>query len=52
MSELFNIARSMINYSLTQIDESREVQLHLEIKETLNMSDNCDDVISGTSIEL
>ena len=43
---MFNIARSTINYPLTQIGESRKVQLSTKIKEILNMSDNCADVVT------
>jgi hypothetical protein len=36
MAELFNIACSTTDYHLTQIDESYEVQLTTEIKDTSN----------------
>ena len=36
-------AISTINYHLTQIDESGEVQLSTAIKKILNPSDNCDE---------
>ena len=41
MSELFNVAHSTINYHLSQIDKSGEVQLSAAIKKFLIPSDNC-----------
>ena len=41
MSELFNVALSTINYHLTQIDESGEVQLSTAIRKIRIPSDNC-----------
>lgn len=43
MSELFNVAISTINYHLTQIDESGEVQLSAAIRKIRIPSDNCDE---------
>jgi hypothetical protein len=43
MSELFNVALSTINYHLTQIDESGEVQLSTAIRKIRIPSDNCDE---------
>ncbi len=43
MSELFNVALSTINYHLTQIDESGEVQLSTAIRKIRISSDNCDE---------
>ena len=43
MAELFNAAVSTINYHLTQIDESGEVQLSAAIRKIRIPSDNCDD---------
>ena len=43
MSELFNVALSTINYHLSQIDESSEMQLSAAVKKNLIPSDNCDD---------
>ena len=43
MSELFNVALSTINYHLTQIDESGEVQLSEAIRKIRIPSDNCDE---------
>ena len=43
MSELFNVALSTINYHLTQIDESGEVQLSATIRKIRIPSDNCDE---------
>ena len=43
MSELFNGALSTINYHLTQIDESGEVQLSTAIRKIRIPSDNCDE---------
>ena len=43
MSELFNVALSTINYHLTQIDESGEVQLSTAIRKIRSPSDNCDE---------
>ena len=42
MSELFNVAISTINYHLSQIDESGEVQLSTAIRKIRIPSDNCD----------
>ena len=43
MSELFNVAISTINYHLSQIDESGEVQLSTAIRKIRIPSDNCDE---------
>ena len=43
MAELFNVALSTINYHLTQLDESREVQLSTAIRKIRIPSDNCDE---------
>jgi len=43
MSELFNVALSTINYHLTQIDESGEVQLSTAIRKIRIPSDNCEE---------
>ena len=43
MSELFNVAVSTINYHLSQIDESGEVQLSTAIRKIRIPSDNCDE---------
>ena len=43
MSELFNVALSTINYHLSQIDESGEVQLSTAIRKIRISSDNCED---------
>ena len=43
MSELFNVALSTINYHLSQIDESGEVQLSTAIRRIRIPSDNCDE---------
>ncbi len=43
MSELFNVTLSTINYHLTQIDESGEVQLSTAIRKIRIPSDNCDE---------
>lgn len=43
MSELFNVALSTINYHLSQIDESGEVQLSAAIRKIRIPSDNCDE---------
>ena len=43
MSELFNVALSTINYHLTQLDESGEVQLSTAIRKIRIPSDNCDE---------
>lgn len=43
MSELFNVAVSTINYHLTQINESGEVQLSAAIRKIRIPSDNCDE---------
>ena len=43
MSELFNVAVSTINYHLSQIDESGEVQLSAAIRKIRIPSDNCDE---------
>ena len=43
MSELFNVALSTINYHLSQIDESGEVQLSTAIRKIRIPSDNCDE---------
>lgn len=43
MAELFNVAVSTINYHLSQIEESREVQLSEAIRKIRISSDNCED---------
>ena len=43
IAELFNVALSTINYHLTQLDESREVQLSTAIRKIRIPSDNCDE---------
>ena len=43
MSELFNVALSTINYHLSQIDASGEVQLSAAIRKIRIPSDNCDE---------
>lgn len=43
MSELFNVTISTINYHLSQIDESGEVQLSTAIRKIRIPSDNCDE---------
>ena len=43
MAELFNAAVSTINYHLTQIDESGEVQLSTAIRKIRIPTDNCED---------
>ena len=43
MSELFNVALSTINYHLSQIDASGEVQLSTTIRKIRIPSDNCED---------
>ena len=43
MSELFNVAISTINYHLSRIDESGEVQLSTAIRKIRIPSDNCDE---------
>ncbi len=40
---MFNVALSTINYHLTQIDESGEVQLSTAIRKIRIPSDNCDE---------
>ena len=44
MSELFNVAVSTINYHLSQLEKSGEVQLSASIRKIRIPSDNCDDV--------
>ena len=44
MSELFNVAVSTINYHLSQLEKSGEVQLSAAIRKIRIPSDNCDDV--------
>ena len=44
MSELFNVALSTINYHLSQIDASGEVQLSTAIRKIRIPSDNCEDL--------
>ena len=48
MSELFNVAISTINYHLSQIDESGEVQLSTAIRKIRIPSDNCEN--AGTTM--
>ena len=48
MSELFNVAISTINYHLSQIDESGEVQLYTAIRKIRIPSDNCEN--AGTTM--
>lgn len=43
MAALFNVAVSTINYHLSQIEESGEVQLSASIRKIRISSDNCDD---------
>ena len=43
MAELFNVAPSTINYHLSQINESGEVQLSTAIRNFRISSDNCED---------
>ena len=43
MAALFNVAVSTINYHLSQIDESGEVQLSTAIRKIRIPSDNCDE---------
>lgn len=43
MAELFNVALSTINYHLSQIDESGELQLSTAIRKIRIPSDNCED---------
>ena len=43
MAALFNVAVSTINYHLSQIEESGEVQLSTAIRKIRIPSDNCDD---------
>lgn len=43
MAALFNVAVSTINYHLSQIEESGEVQLSAAIRKIRIPSDNCDD---------
>lgn len=43
MSELFNVALSTINYHLTQLEKSGELQLSAVIRNFRNSSDNCDE---------
>ena len=43
MSELFNVALSTINYHLTQLEESGELQLSAVIRNFRIQSDNCDE---------
>ncbi|MBO7569953.1 MAG: virulence RhuM family protein [Bacteroidaceae bacterium] len=43
MAELFNVALSTINYHLSQIDESGELQLSTAIRKFRIPSDNCDE---------
>lgn len=43
MSELFNVALSTINYHLTQLEKSGELQLSAVIRNFRNPSDNCDE---------
>ena len=44
MSELFNVAVSTINYHLSQLEKSGEVQLSAAIRKIRIPSDNCDNV--------
>ena len=44
MSELFNVALSTINYHLTQLEESGELQLSAVIRKFRIPSDNCDEL--------
>lgn len=43
MSELFNVALSTINYHLSQLEESGELQLSTVIRKFRIPSDNCDE---------
>ena len=43
MSDLFNVALSTINYHLTQLEESGELQLSAVIRNFRIPSDNCDE---------
>lgn len=43
MADLFNVALSTINYHLSQIDESGEVQLSAAIRKIRIPSENCDE---------